>query len=56
MAGLMTSEKIWTDRTFWHKSGSGGNFAMTSPDTLNTKVVINELSFPMVNYLTPNGQ
>jgi hypothetical protein len=38
-------EKIWTDLTFQHKSGSWQNFVMTSPESLYMKNVVNEHSF-----------
>jgi hypothetical protein len=44
--------EFWTDLTFRSKSGFGQIFAMTSPETLNTKVTINELSFPLVTHTT----
>jgi hypothetical protein len=37
--------EFWTDRTFWK------NFAMTFPETLNTKDADNELSFPLVTHM-----
>jgi hypothetical protein len=42
--------KIWTDLTFWHKSGFSLNFAMISPETLYTKNAVNELNFPLVTH------
>jgi hypothetical protein len=36
--------------TFRHKLGFWQNFAMTSPETLYTKNVVNELSFPLVTH------
>jgi hypothetical protein len=47
--GLLNQE-FWTDSTFQHKSGFWRNFAMTSAETLNTKVAINELRFPLVTH------
>jgi hypothetical protein len=38
--------------TFWHKSGFCQNFTMTSPETMYTKVAINELSFLLVTHTT----
>jgi hypothetical protein len=40
-----------TDRTLRHTSGSRINFFMTSPETLNTKVIINILSFLLVTHM-----
>jgi hypothetical protein len=40
------------DHTFLYKTGSWRNFAMTSPETLHTKNVSNELSFPLVTHMT----
>jgi hypothetical protein len=45
-------EKFWTDLTFQHKSVFWQNFAMTSPETLYTKNVVNELSFLLVTHTT----
>jgi hypothetical protein len=36
----------------WHKSGFWRNFVMTSSETLYTKNVVNELSFPLVTHMT----
>jgi hypothetical protein len=47
--GLLNRE-FWADSTFWHKSVFWQNFAMTSPGTLNTKVSVNNLSFPLDTY------
>jgi hypothetical protein len=47
--GLL-NQKFWTDHTFQHKSGFLRTFSMTSPETLNTKFAINELSFPLVTH------
>jgi hypothetical protein len=44
--------EFWADWTFWSKSGFWQNFAMTFPETLNTKVVYNELSFLLVTHMT----
>jgi hypothetical protein len=44
--------EFWADSTFRSKSGFRRNFAMTSPETLNTKVVIDELSVPLVTHAT----
>jgi hypothetical protein len=38
--------------TFCHKSGFCQNFTMTSPETMYTKVAINELSFLLVTHTT----
>jgi hypothetical protein len=43
--------EFWADWTFWSKSGFWQNFAMTFPETLNTKVADNELSFPLVTQM-----
>jgi hypothetical protein len=40
--------EISADSTFQHKSGIRQNFTMTSPENLNTKLSINELSFLLV--------
>jgi hypothetical protein len=42
---------FWTDWTFCSKSGFWQNFAMTFPETLNTKVADNDLSFPLVTHM-----
>jgi hypothetical protein len=39
------------DWTFWSKSGFWQNFAMTFPETLNTKVADNDLSFLLVTHM-----
>jgi hypothetical protein len=41
----------FADWTFWSKSGFWQNFAMTFPETLNTKVADNELRFPLVTHM-----
>jgi hypothetical protein len=43
--------EFWADWTFRSKSGFWQNFAMTFPETLNTKVANNELSFPLVTHM-----
>jgi hypothetical protein len=43
--------EFWTNRTFSSKSGFWQNFAMTFPETLNTKDADNELSFPLVTHM-----
>jgi hypothetical protein len=43
--------ELWVDWTFWSKSGFWQNFAMTFPETLNTKVADNDLSFPLVTHM-----
>jgi hypothetical protein len=43
---------FWADWTFWSKSGFWQNFAMTFPETLNTKVAISEFSFLLVTHMT----
>jgi hypothetical protein len=40
--------EIWADCTFRHKAGIWQNFSMTSLETMNTKLPINRLSFPLV--------
>jgi hypothetical protein len=45
-----TESEIWADCTFPHKSGIWQNFAMTTLETLNTKLAFNELSFPLVTH------
>jgi hypothetical protein len=42
--------ELWADSTFQSKSGFWRNFAMTSLKTLNTKVAVNELGFPLVTH------
>jgi hypothetical protein len=49
--GLAKSE-IWANCTFRHKSGIWQNFAMTSPETLNTEFVVDELIFPPVTHMS----
>jgi hypothetical protein len=43
--------EFWADWTFWSKSGFWQNFAMNFPETLNTKVADNKLSFPLVTHM-----
>jgi hypothetical protein len=43
--------EIWADWTFWSKSGFWQNFIMTFPETLNTEVADNELSFSLVIHM-----
>jgi hypothetical protein len=45
------SGEIWTDRTFWHKSESWQNLAMTSLEILYTKNTVNKHSFSLVTYM-----
>jgi hypothetical protein len=45
------SGKFWTDLTFLHQLGFWQNFAMTFPETLHTKIAVNELSFPLVTHM-----
>jgi hypothetical protein len=40
--------EIRADYTSRHKSGIWQNFTMTTPKTLNMKIAINKLSFPLV--------
>ncbi len=42
--------EFWADWTFWSKSGFWQNFAMNFIEILNTKVAVNELSFPLVTH------
>jgi hypothetical protein len=42
--------EIWAVCTFRHKSGFWWNFAMTSWETLNPKIAVNKLRFPLVTY------
>jgi hypothetical protein len=43
--------EFWADWTFRSKSGFWQNFAMTFPETLNTIVANNDLSFPLVTHM-----
>jgi hypothetical protein len=43
--------EIWADYTFRHKSGIWQILAMTSPEILNMKFPVNELSFPLVTHM-----
>jgi hypothetical protein len=43
--------EFWADWTFWSKSRFWQNFAMTFPETLNTKIADNELRFPLVTHM-----
>jgi hypothetical protein len=43
--------EFWADWTLWSKSGFWQNFIMTFPETLNTKVADNELSFLLVTHM-----
>jgi hypothetical protein len=47
---LSAETEIWTDYTFQYKSGFWQNWAMTSPETLNTKNAVNKLRFPSVTH------
>jgi hypothetical protein len=49
--GLLNQE-IWADCPFLYKSGFWQNFAITSPETLYTKNVVNKLSFLVVTHMT----
>jgi hypothetical protein len=42
---------FWADWTFWSNLRFWQNFAMTFPETLNTKVADNELSFLLVTHM-----
>jgi hypothetical protein len=42
---------FWADWTFWSKLGFWQNFVMTFPETLNTKLADNDLSFPLVTHM-----
>jgi hypothetical protein len=48
----LLNQQFWADCTFLYKSDFWRNFAMTSPETLYTKNVTNELSFVLVTYMT----
>jgi hypothetical protein len=43
--------EFWPDSTFRPKSGFWQNFTMTSPETLNSKVAVHELSFLLVIHM-----
>jgi hypothetical protein len=43
------------DHTYLYETGFWQNFAMTSPETLHTKNVANEHSFPLVTHTTHFG-
>jgi hypothetical protein len=43
--------EFWADWTFWSKSEFWQNFAMTFPETLNTKIANSKLSFPLVTHM-----
>jgi hypothetical protein len=47
---LVAESKILGSFTFRHKSVFWRNFTMTSPETLNTKVSVNKLSFLLVTH------
>jgi hypothetical protein len=42
---------FWTDWAFWSKSGFWQIFAMTFPETLNTKVADNDFGFLLVTHM-----
>jgi hypothetical protein len=42
---------FWANWTFWSKSGFWQNFAMTFPETLNTKVAVSEFSFLLLTHM-----
>jgi hypothetical protein len=46
-----TESEMWTYYTFQYRSGIWRNFAMTSPEILRTKHVINELKFLLVTHM-----
>jgi hypothetical protein len=43
--------EFWANSTFRTKSEFWKKFTITSPETLNTKVATNELSFPLVTHI-----
>jgi hypothetical protein len=43
--------EFWADWIFWSKLEFWQNFVMIFPETLNTKVADNELSFPLVTHM-----
>jgi hypothetical protein len=43
--------EIWADCTFRHNSWIWRHFAMTTPETLTTKLTVNELSFLLVTHM-----
>jgi hypothetical protein len=43
--------EFWAAWTFWSKSGFWQNLAMTFLETLNTKVAVSELIFPLVTHM-----
>jgi hypothetical protein len=45
-------QQFWADCTFLYKLGFWQNFTMTSPETLYTKTVGNELRFLLVTHMT----
>jgi hypothetical protein len=47
----LAESSFWADWTFRSNSGIWQNFAMTSTETLNTKVADNEFSFPLVTHM-----
>jgi hypothetical protein len=48
----LLNQHFWADCTFRHKSGFWQNFSITSPETLYTEKVVNELSFMPVTQMT----
>jgi hypothetical protein len=49
---LVADSIFWEDLTFLYELGLWQHWAMTYPETLHTKNVINELSFLLVTHMT----
>jgi hypothetical protein len=52
---LLLNQNFWVDLTFLYKSDFWQKNSMSSPDTLYTKIVANELSFLPVTHTTCFG-
>jgi hypothetical protein len=48
----LLNQQFWADCIILYKSGFWRNFAMTALETLYTKNVSDELSFPLVTHMT----
>jgi hypothetical protein len=46
--------QIWTDWTSCDKLAFRPEFAMTTLESLNTKIVVNLLSFPLITHMVPS--
>jgi hypothetical protein len=49
------NQDFWAELAFLYKLAGWQNFAVTFPETLYTKAVANELSFPLVTHMTSSN-